>query len=333
MSRPRRKREPALRRRLPVLAAARGTARRCAFAACAAAAGASWTAAAQEASSSGGDARPMTVEIGAGAEYDSNITVLELDTISNRSDVAALVDFSAAYAARPSERLSVDVGYHFSDRLHEDFDQYDVRIHRGSAELGFDFDAFDAGATFQYADASLAGDGFLVLKQTSPYVSRLFGERLFQRFAYVRTDKDFARNPGRDTDAHALSSDTYVFVDGLTTYLSFGYRYDTEDAVEPQFDYEGHRLKAQLSKRIPVAGRELRLRAALRVQMRRYDYPTPSIGEPRREDRWRLEASAELPITDSLTGSFGYTRSDNRSNLPVLDFAENVVSAGLRASF
>lgn len=277
--------------------------------------------------------RPVTFELGTGLEYDSNVAVLELDTASNAGDAAAVFDFGVGYD-KPSEgRFDFRAGYNLSQTRHEEFSGFDVGIHRGSARLAWDLEQVDTGATFQYAHAELDGDEFLVLEQVSPYIQRLMGERLFLRFALAHTEKTFAGNPARDATAASLSSDAYVFVNGLTTYFVFGHRYNDENAVDEQYDYTGHNLKLQLNRRFDVGTRTLTLRTYLRYETRDYPHPTVSIGEPRSDDRYQLEAQAELPITDRVTATFGYKHADNRSNLPSLDFAENVVSVQFNAEF
>ena len=274
------------------------------------------------------DERALSFELGMGAEYDSNVAVLELDTTANAGDAAALLDFGVAYDKPSAGRFDLTTGYNFSQSLHEDFDDFDVRIHRGSATMSYDLERLDAGATLQYAYAELDGDEFMTFAQVSPYVSKLIGKRLFLRFAYAHTDKDFAGNPGRDATAGSVSSDAYVFLNGLTTYLVFGYRYDDENAVDRQFDYAGHRLSAQLSRRLMAGSRELTLKTYLRYETRDYDGLTPSIGAARNDDRYQLEVSAELPLTQRAQARIGYKHADNRSNLPSVDFDENVLSVG-----
>lgn len=277
--------------------------------------------------------RPVTFELGTGLEYDSNVAVLELDTASNAGDTAAVFNFGASYD-KPSEgRFDFRAGYNLSQSRHEDFPGFDVGIHRGSARLAWDLEQVDTGANFQYAHARLDGDEFLVLEQVSPYIQRLMGERLFLRFALAHTEKTFAGNSARDAEAVSLSSDAYVFVNGLTTYFVFGHRYNDEDAADEQYDYTGHNFKLQLNRRFELGARTLTLRTYLRYEDRDYPHPTAAIGEPRRDDRYQLEAQAELPITDRVAATFGYKHADNRSNLPSLDFAENVVSVRFNAEF
>ncbi|HJR70143.1 MAG TPA: hypothetical protein VKA43_08910 [Gammaproteobacteria bacterium] len=275
------------------------------------------------------DERAVSFEVGTGLEYDSNVAVLDLDTSTNAGDLAALAEFGVDYDKPDAGPFDLTLGYNFSQSLHDDFGAFDVRVHRGSGTASFDLGRVDIGTTMNYAAAALDGDEFLAIAQISPYVSRLVGERLFLRFAYARSDKDFAGNPARDATADGFSSDAYVFLNGLRTYLVFGYRYDYEDAADAQFDYTGHKISAQLSRRIPAPKRELTLKTYLRYETRDYDSATPSIGAPRGDDRVQLETSLEVPLRERLITRFGYKHADNRSNLPSVDFDENVWSASI----
>jgi hypothetical protein len=291
------------------------------------------TGSAQDPTQSTDDRRPVTLSLGTGLEYDSNVAVLELDTSTNAGDRSLLFDFGVGYDKPDAGRFDVQAGYDFSQSLHDDFDSFDVRIHRGSGTLSYDLGRVDIGATLQHAYAELDGNEFLTLQQISPYVSKLVGRRLFLRFAYAHSDKDFAGNPTRSANADALSADAYVFVDGLRTYFVFGLRLDDEDAIDAQFDYAGDVLRAQLAKRLQAHERELTLRTSLRFENRDYDSPTPSIGSPRRDDRRQLELSLDVPVGDRTTAQVVYEHADNASNLPAVDFDEDVLSLKFRARF
>ena len=271
--------------------------------------------------------------MGTGIEYDSNVAILELDTSADEGDVAVLLDFGAGYDNPAGGPFDLKAGYNFSELVHDEFDEFDVRIQRGSSTLSYDLERLDVGAALQYAYAELDGDEFLTLAQVSPYLSRLVGKRLFLRFAYASTDKEFADNPARDASADSLSADAYVFLNGLRSYLVFGYRHDDEDALDAQFDYAGHKLNAQWARRLPARSRELTLKTHLRYETRDYTTDTLSISAPRQDDRYQIEASLELPLGERVLATIGYKRSDNQSNLPSVDFAENVVSAGFSATF
>lgn len=276
--------------------------------------------------------RAVTFEVGAGVEHDSNVAVLELDASADAGDAAALFELGVAYDRPGTAKLDFGAGYNLSETAHEDFSAFDVRIHRGSARMSYDLGRLDAGAMLQHAVAELDGNEFLTLTQVSPYLSRLVGERLFLRFAFADTDKDFAANPARDASTSSLSSDAYVFLNGLTTYLVFGHRYDDEEAVSPEFDYSGQRLSFQVSQRFAMRAREITLRTYVRVEDRDYRAATPSIGALRRDDRRELEAVAEIPVGRRVLARVGLKRADNDSNLAAVDFAETVLSVGFNAT-
>jgi hypothetical protein len=277
--------------------------------------------------------RAVSLSVGTGVEYDSNVAVLELDASTDAGDRSLLLDFGAGYDQPDAGRFDLQAGYDFSQSLHDDFDAFDVRIHRASATLSYDLDRIDVGTTLQHAHAELDGNEFLTLQQFAPYVSTLVGRRLFLRFAYAHSDKDFAGNALRSATANALSADAYVFIDGLATYLVFGWRHDDENALDSQFDYRGDLLRAQLAKRVAAGDRELTLRTSVRIENRDYGSPTPSIGTARRDERRQLELSLDVPLAERTTAQVQYEHADNGSNLPSVDFAENVLSLKFRARF
>ncbi len=277
--------------------------------------------------------RPVQIDLRAGVQYDSNVAILDLDASSGRSDVAAQLEFGVNYNGRPTSQLTLNGGYHLSQSLHQEFDAFDLRIHRASAGFAYDVGGFNTGLAGHHIIAELDGSEFLTMRQYSPHLSRLFGTRLFMRFAHTWSDKTFRTNPGRDATANAVSADAYVFLNGLSTYLIAGARYDDEDARAGHFDFRGDRLRLQLVHRISTATRQLTLRTQVRTERRNYRAPTPAIEEVRRDRRHRLEVLLDIPFGEQLVTRLGMTHADNRSNLPAVDFTENVVSVQLRAQF
>ena len=83
--------------------------------------------------------RPISLTLGSGIEYDSNVAVLELDANSNASDNALLLDFGVGYDRPNDGPFDIQAGYDFSDLLHDELDEFDVRTHRGSSTLSYDF--------------------------------------------------------------------------------------------------------------------------------------------------------------------------------------------------
>lgn len=278
-------------------------------------------------------ARQGTFEFtaGLGVKHDSNVAVLELDASSGESDSAALFDLGLAYKFALSAKATLRADYAFSHTEYQSFTDFNLSIHRGSLDFAYDFDAADAGVMLHYIDAQLDSDGFLTMKQASPYVAKLIGDRLYLRGAYTYTDKAFDGNSQRDARNDAVSADAFVFLNGVKTYLVLGYRFDAEDATDAQFDYQGTQVSAQLSHNVPVAGVDVRLRSRVRYEDRNYDEVTPAIGRKRDDERYRLDFSMALPLGKRLTATAAYEWADNRSNLPAVNFDESVWSLRLDA--
>lgn len=285
----------------------------------------------QEQNAAGNDA--FSIEVEGGLEYDSNVALLDVDTSTNIGDTVASVKLGLGYELPTEGRFGWSAGYDFSQTMHQDLDAFDLRLHRGSSTFSWDFGRTDFGLMLNYADAVLDGESFMTLTQLSPYVTKLAGSKLFLRFSYTGTDKDFAGNAQRAATANALTSDIYVFLNGLDTYLLLEARIDDEDAIDDQFDYESERLRIQLSHRFRIGSRDLTYRAGLRSESRDYSAVTPSINAIRNDDRLQFETSADLPLGERLNANFEYTRADNTSNLPSVDFNENVISFALSATF
>lgn len=273
----------------------------------------------------------VSFDLGTGMQYDSNVAVLDLDRNANVADSGALVEFGTTYTKPTKRPVSIQAAYHFTDTLHRRFHAFDIGIHQASADFAHRFGGLDTGVMLDYAYATLHGAGFLTLKQISPYVSKLASKKLFLRFAYTRAEKDFATSPARNANRNSVSAGTYLLLNGLRSYLSFGARYEHESARAAEFTYSGYRLRTEFTRRISLASRRLTVKARLSYETRDYVGITPSIGAPRNDDRYQLEATTEVPLGKRLTGIFGFRHSDNRSNLPVVDFGENVFSVRFRA--
>lgn len=267
----------------------------------------------------------LSANLELGGRYDSNVAVLDVDRSSGEGDFAALIAAGVGYEQPLGERASVKVGYNFGQSLHADFDDFDLQTHRGSIDARFDAGGTTLGATYQYVHARLGGDKFMVLKQVSPYVARMFGDRFYLRAGYEYTDKRFSGRPTRDADAHAISGMLFWFLDGVDRYWLFRYRYRDEDAVDPALDYRSHEGSVQYAQRFGLAGQRVTARVRLGYETRDYRAITEAIGARRDDNRLRLQSSLSTPLGDRSTVALTYKYGALDSNLPAVDFDEHVV--------
>ena len=270
---------------------------------------------------------PFSVELSAGVEFDSNVSVLDVDNNTGADDFAAVFDGEIEYATDLGENSSFAVGYSFSQSLYETFDAFNLQSHLATVDASHDFGAFELGGAYRFAHTRLGGSSFLTMNQFSPSVSRFFGDTVYVRGEYTYTDRNFAGRTDRDGDNHAGSGDVYFFANGAKTYLAFGYRRESEDTVDPQFDYKSDTFRARFSQRFALGSRDARLRLGYRYQTLDYSAITPSISAIRADKRHRFNAELEIPLSKAAFLRLNAEYGDYKSNLPSADYKQTVGSA------
>lgn len=269
----------------------------------------------------------------AGTEYNSNVSVSELESASGESDMAGAVDAAFDVNWKPAERVSVDAGYNFTSRRYDDFDDFDLDMHLLYGDASYEMDLFSVGANYYFADAQLGGDDFLTLKQSSLYAGKLFDDSFYLRGAVNVSEKEFDGFGARDADTEGLSLDAFWFFNEGMSTLVLGYAYDDEDARSREFAYEADTFRTRYTHRFAVNGRESNVQLGGRAQMRDYKGITPVIGMPRDDRQYVLDARVEVKLMPWLAVTGQVERGDYRSRLASADYTENRVGAGLELSF
>lgn len=275
----------------------------------------------------------FTFEGRIGAEYNSNVAVQELDANTGQGDWAATVSALGEVSGSPVDKLTLRAGYEFSQNLHEEFDAFDITLHRGFAEASYDISGVNVGVIANLAQANLAGDKYLTFAQVSPFVSHQFNDALFLRVAYAATDKSFEGRPARDATSNAVSGDGYVFLNGTTQYIAVSGKATEEDANDDTLDYGAGSARIRYVQRFPAFERDLTFRAGVEYEKRDYDAPTPSIGAPRTDKRAAVDLSLEAPVTDNVFVEGSYRHGDYQSNLISADYNEQVTSVKLGVKY
>jgi opacity protein-like surface antigen len=279
------------------------------------------------------------VEIAAGVDYDSNISVNQLDTNTGQDDFAAALeaDFDLTVPLGPNTEFQL--GYGFSQSLHFDFTDFDLQSHLATADISHDFGIAEIGAAYRFANSRLGGDPFLTMHQVNPYISKFIGKTLYVRAGYTWSDKDFEEPtaisppPTRDARNSSFGGDVYIFLDGVKTYIVGGYEREMEKAVSDEFDFHGDNFRVRFAQRFRFGASDAELSLGYRLEDRNYDNVTPSILTERDDKRQRFQADLELSITDNAFVRLEYEYGDYRSNLPSADFKQNLAGVRLGLKF
>ncbi len=281
---------------------------------------------------------PFGFAASVGVEHDSNISVAELDTSTTQSDNALLLDLDLGYKQRLQKKLTVSADYGFSQSLHDELTQFDIQTHLFSGGLAYDFGKTDIGVKFYDVDSSLDGDEYLSLQQFSPSLSHYVTRQLFVRAAYTSAEKAFEGREERDADSESYGGDLYYFINGARHYISVGFKFKEDDAQSSAFDYESNTFKLRWVKRVPILGKNTRIKLAYSFENRDYDDPASlgnaGPGDPSREDdRQKAAFELEYPFSKNTYTSLEYEYSDYDSSLASAAYTQHLVDLRVGVKF
>ena len=279
------------------------------------------------------DTKPWSLSIKAGIQYDDNVTVDQTDVTTGIGDTAAVFEASAGYKLIDEKSGSLEVGYDFSQSLHQDLSSFDIQNHGLSVSGSIDADGLTIGGMYTFYHLLLGGHRFLDMHMLSPSVAAFVTPQLYLRASYIFFDKSFKTAPTRDATNHRPGVDAYYFFDDAKAFVSVGGHYEIENATGPEFDYNGYALVTSLQLPLEITQKPGKLKADYTYSKRNYSNVTPSIGVKRRENRSTFHAEADVPLIGGLSGIAEYQYIDRSSNLPSADYTENVITGSLKYDF
>ncbi len=273
----------------------------------------------------------FSAEIGVGAEYDTNVTIDELDASTRKGDTAVTVEGKVGMRTYFSPDTDLRLSYDFSQDMYQDFSDPNRQTHILGANLKTRAGKFDAGFSTFYVNSLLDSNGFLELYRASPYLSRFLSQKWFSRVAYVFTDKQIKERGERDAITHTGELDLYYFARGLRSYFNVGYRYRSEDANLDRLDYSSHAAKLRYIRRIDFGSKALKVELAYRYEDRDYSGITPGIGSvegtERQDKRHRIQIDLEYPVSKRGVVQLYAAYGDYQSNFPISDFDQGILGS------
>lgn len=297
-----------------------------------------------------GDKVRMNGHLEGGYQYDSNVTVDELNTSSDQSDEAWVFDAGLEGVLKPTRALNVTLGYSLSGRRYKSLDQFDQDIHLVSADISYDFDPVTVGTSYHYSHATLGSDPFLDFRRASVYLGRLIGEDVYLLASLQDKSKDFDDSEARDADIRGVSLDSFFFFNQTRSHLLVGLDGDREDAEADAYDNDLLRVRLALVHKFTLGGEDNRLRLGWRYEDREYDEVTVTSSDPllndpltgdlterstsKRADRARiLEASWRIGLNEVFSLEPSISWGNYTSNVDSADYDKTVAGVSLRAAF
>ena len=270
---------------------------------------------------------------GAGAKYDTNVAIVELDNSAGEPDTVATFEAALGMKARLGDSVTLDLGYDYSGTRYREFSEFDLDLHHGHASLSFRSGAWDSALTFDYFDGVLAGEDYLAQTLISPSISRLFGTRWYLRGAYTRSDKTFSTFGERSAVADALRVDAYLLLDGMSHYFALSAQALAEDAYSTEYDYDSTMAQLAWGYRFDAARNPIKLKTALRYEQRNYNAVILEAGGHRVDDRLRARLAATIPFSEHVSLGASVEVTHNTSGLAEANLDRTVYAMEFGVSF
>ncbi|MCJ7420520.1 hypothetical protein [Sphingomicrobium astaxanthinifaciens] len=271
----------------------------------------------------------FSLKLEAGAVYDSQLVVDEIDLEQADGDVAFRLGADLEYQPVDTDAFELEFGYDFGQSIYLDFDEFNLQSHVADVNASTRIAGARLGARYAFSHYRLGGDALFDMQSIAPSISGFVADGVFARAFYTYNDKDFSVLDGRDATGNQLGASVFKFFNNNAGFVSVSGRWEEEDAVDPAFDYDGFVVGADL--KLPIAGGRDGPHVQFGIDYRDRDYKaiTPSIGEIRTEDRFRGEVELSVPVGAGLSAEIGYRYTNRSSNLPSADYTENRLSAGM----
>ncbi len=285
-----------------------------------------------------GAGKSWNVSGSAGFQYDDNVTTDEIDSTSNLSDTAAVIEASGSYRPDAGKDFGLQLSYDFSQSLYQDLSSFDLQSHLFSGSVEKEINGFDVGLNYLYGRTFLGGDDFLSLNSITPTLGYSVTDSWYVSLRYNYQNKDFisSSNDGRDAGLNSGTIDNFLFFMDSKAYLSFGYQAEDENTDSDEFDYFGHIFHVRLKLPVSVGGLEAFnpvLNAGVKYSDKDYSSVTSSIGAEREDERTTLNLGLDADLSRHVFAKFDYEYINAQSNLASSDFTENIVTISIGARF
>lgn len=272
-------------------------------------------------------------ELGAGAQYDSNLNIVELDKNSHEGDTASILNAKADAQWKATDKFTLSGGYAYSTKLYQNNEEYNLAINQFSADANYDFDVLTLGANYNVAKAELDKKSFLDLTQTSVYISKLIDNRIYLRAATNFQEKSFATISDRNATNAGLAGDAFIFFNEGKTFIALGISNENEDAKAKEFDYKGTTLKTKLSNKLSLWEKDNKIQFGLRYFTHDYSGITPEINKERYDSGHIADIEWELAFTPHISMLTKVEVSKYDSNLAAANYSDTSTSITLKARF
>lgn len=268
----------------------------------------------------------------AGLLYDDNVTTSEADFSTGIGDGAAAFDLSADYRILDDPGLRLEVGYDFFQTVHFQLRDFDQQVHGFRLGTSREIGPGEAGLDYRFTLSTLGGERFLDIHELRPRFEFAPHPRWYV-VAWPRFQaRNFGFNPRRDALNGAAGMDHFFFLPDGRGYTFASISVEGEDASGPEFDFVGFQLRGGVRLPFSLLGGAYRAEGDYRFGLRDFTNPTPSIGTERADRVHAFRFRLVRTLTEWAELRVDYDHARSSSNLPSIDYRQNVVAGSFAFS-
>lgn len=271
------------------------------------------------------------VGLSMGRLHDTNVSIDRLDVNANEGDSGTETRFKAGLKKKLGKAVTLKAKYSLMDKQYDEFDDFDLQTHIGSMDLAYSTsDRGKLGVSVHAIEGRLGGKSYLSMTRVAPYYGEMIGKRYYLRGEIAEVEKTFDVASGRDAETTSGSLSLYHFLDGGRHYISAGYSYSDEDALDDAYDYHAHEIKASWSKKLALSeGDELVMKAGGKVEERDYGSDSETNGKVRSDLRSGVYVGVEYHMGKGLYLDLTHEYMDIGSNVDSRDYHQEVTTLTL----
>jgi tetratricopeptide (TPR) repeat protein len=281
-----------------------------------------------------GLAKPFSVDITAGGQYDSNVVLNSSGEplpqgISRKADWRAVTTLTGRYDFLNKGFAEGSVGYSLYQSLHARLSDFNITRNQLSASFGYLLSrvlGVRAGYVFEYL--SVGGSGYDSAHTLAPSLLVHEGNDFSLQIDYRYTKSNYMDSDLFSGNSERTGSNNFIGVIqtvplGKSMSFAAGYAHDEERTRQAFWDYHGDRIKADFQTLLPM-----NVRAAVdgEYYSKRYLGPSPLTGDARRDEVFTTSVTLAKPITRNCDVSIGQLFTKNKSNITAFDYSRAITS-------
>jgi hypothetical protein len=296
--------------------------------------------------------------VSAEREYDSSVSLDQIDDISRESDYASKLKWALGGKWQVNDNLQFSTSYKGRQRIYDQFSEYDLEQHQLVLSSKFTYAGIGYSYRYDGVTAQVDGVNFLNFNQSTVAVDKLL-DSSFLRGYVSKNKKDFMQLEERNASATIVGLDSLVFYHQGKSHLSFNISIENETAQEKLYDHKTGNVSMAYQHKFTEALLPTTWTSTVRYGHKRYDsfiistvaaeeednvfpiglQPDASNDNESQTDEVRVDGRTQfttrlgIELTDWLGVSVEASYINNDSNYAPVDYSERLMSVGISASF